>query len=1269
MALTEWMRGGLAVIAAVLLAGPAAMPARGDETTPNAPTEETPEPPDESPEPEPEPDTGDPVGTISGIVYDSATDVRVSCPDIDLVLRRAYGSWSIRDGALGHGWSHAYEWRLFESGDGTVKVYADADPEAGGGGKVHSFAATNASERAYDAAGYSFARLADGTRAVTSPAGTAYSFDGVGRLAAVSSWNGTRVSIERDATAGRVVRAVHDCGAALGFEYDGDGLLVRVTTPDPAAWVEYSYANRVLVSSDAQGNGGAAAVASAKRSLASAVRRDGPRAATNLYEYVVPPEAGVRLPRAVSERHPDVAARLAVDWIRPASPSTMAANAALDARRPVLASKTDANGVGTVYGYVRDDDAQSVRCAWTSMSGGLFEASLRFLRGETVELRPYAGGTAETRLRYDERERETERRTGSETRTLVYHESGDVAWEKVVNADTRASLVSAFVYDGRHRVTAFRRTFGDVPGPVARYEWDDFFGIPRRTVSPAGRVREWATNGFDVVVRGAEANDPRLVTTVHCSTNWRPMSAELPDGGRVLWERDDAGRVVRVARDGQPDARYSYDALGRVAAETRPGPDGPRATSYVRNARGRPLSVVRPDGTSEAFAYDGAGTRAVAHVDALGRTDVFEWGLGLPVHAGRVGADGATNRLWSVAHDPQLNVVSVTDPLGRRAETYVLDANERVVAATNLEGQALLRSYLVGDLVAAETRFDGTEVSYGYDSGGRLASADYPDAEVRLAWDADGLLLSASDVAGTVTNVRDAATGWLVLSRGVDGTDVRYAHSDGGAATSVVSAAGTTAHTLDAAGRRTRSASPAGTVSFARCPWSGLVSTATNANGLAAAFSRDAMERVTNVAWTAADGSPLGGMSCVRDALGRVVSRRVRMGDAVFDRAFAYDGLDRLAADGPMSYEYDAAGNRLSARGGAEGDVAYEYAPGDRLSSWTGGSCEWDAAGCATRIAHAGRPVLGLVWDGRRRLVSVSTNGVPAESYSYDALGRRVSTTTAEGTVRHVYDDRWQCVADLAGDGAVLRSYLWDEGVDRLLAVRAGGLEYAALTDAQGTVWGFSDGTDVVARWTYDAWGNVLSEEIAPSASALAGTRHRFHGRELSAATGLVHFRARWYDPLVGRWISKDPIRLHGGLNLYAFCADDPVNWIDPFGEAQVGSRSLNWPGNLLEPFAWIPGASLIMRLTNTFPEHQHIFYEDGKNIGWGGKGYMCKEDSSQYTFKRRKYRDEIIRKAVINVKKDWLTERWWGHGYHGLFHNCQDFVDAVLEEYERLCR
>ena len=64
----------------------------------------------------------------------------------------------------------------------------------------------------------------------------------------------------------------------------------------------------------------------------------------------------------------------------------------------------------------------------------------------------------------------------------------------------------------------------------------------------------------------------------------------------------------------------------------------------------------------------------------------------------------------------------------------------------------------------------------------------------------------------------------------------------------------------------------------------------------------------------------------------------------------------------------------------------------------------------------------------------------------------------------------------------------------------------------------------------------------------LATLRYRFQGREWSAATGLVHFRNRWFDCETGRWLSKDPIRLSGGLNLYAFCGNDPVNCTDSLG-------------------------------------------------------------------------------------------------------------------------
>ena len=293
---------------------------------------------------------------------------------------------------------------------------------------------------------------------------------------------------------------------------------------------------------------------------------------------------------------------------------------------------------------------------------------------------------------------------------------------------------------------------------------------------------------------------------------------------------------------------------------------------------------------------------------------------------------------------------------------------------------------------------------------------------------------------------------------------------------------------------------------------------------------------------------------------------------ASFDRVYSYDDFDRLVSDGDVAYTYDAAGNRMTRTENGE-TVTYTLGVGDRLASWTGGSYTHDIAGNVVRIGGGGRPTLDLSWNSRCQLVSVATNGAFAESYTYDALGRRVSTTTREGTTRHVYDDNWQVIADIDEQGNVIASYVWGEGIDNLLAVTIGNATYYALTDIQGTVWGYVDSqNNIVARWQYDAWGNVLSEHVAPSAAALARLRYRFQGREWSAATGLINFRMRWYDAKTGRWLSKDPIGLSGGLNLYAFCGGDSVNYRDPDGNVLIFAPAL-----MLPPVAVAAAAAIIV--------------------------------------------------------------------------------------------
>ncbi|OQB37083.1 MAG: tRNA3(Ser)-specific nuclease WapA precursor [Candidatus Latescibacteria bacterium ADurb.Bin168] len=111
---------------------------------------------------------------------------------------------------------------------------------------------------------------------------------------------------------------------------------------------------------------------------------------------------------------------------------------------------------------------------------------------------------------------------------------------------------------------------------------------------------------------------------------------------------------------------------------------------------------------------------------------------------------------------------------------------------------------------------------------------------------------------------------------------------------------------------------------------------------------------------------------------------------------------------------------------------------------------------------------------------------------------------------------------------------------------------YYYIKDHLGSVLALTDESGaLVESYSYDAWGRVLGvydgggAEIAESS---VGNRILWQGREYSWSTGLYYFRARWYDPVTGRWLSNDPIGILGGLNQYVFCANNSVNMADPRG-------------------------------------------------------------------------------------------------------------------------
>ncbi len=159
-----------------------------------------------------------------------------------------------------------------------------------------------------------------------------------------------------------------------------------------------------------------------------------------------------------------------------------------------------------------------------------------------------------------------------------------------------------------------------------------------------------------------------------------------------------------------------------------------------------------------------------------------------------------------------------------------------------------------------------------------------------------------------------------------------------------------------------------------------------------------------------------------------------------------------------------------------------------------------------------------------------------------------------------------------------------------------------------------------------------------------------------------MSFRARWYHAETGRWLSKDPIGIAGGLNLYVFCGSNPVNFVDPFGLFIFGSRPL-------KGLPWIPGGSSnpVDDYFNTEISHEHGFFEDvsGDNVGFGPDGRFNENPEGKgYRLDGKHYDDALMREALKNVQDGNYNLLGWGSGPKN---NCQDWADRLRAEYDRL--
>jgi RHS repeat-associated protein len=738
-----------------------------------------------------------------------------------------------------------------------------------------------------------------------------------------------------------------------------------------------------------------------------------------------------------------------------------------------------------------------------------------------------------------------------------------------------------------------------------------------------------------------------------------------PDGFSDCYYRDSIGQVTswvdRVGRKTQ----YSYLPTKKLASVTRylgsqavttrmdydklfnalkiTDPLNRVVESYQLDNQSRPVRVSNINSQTMEISYvTGDRVDAIKRFDGTTVSNTY-------TGDGWVGAVKYPDENVTFGYFKNGLLKTASNPTGTIAITY--NNAHQVLSVSNAVLKGLV-SYSVDGLgEATSTVWNGIGITRDYSAGEQLNYVKVPTGEVFLSYNGlNGLLAGISNAAGLSAeysyNSMDQVTG--IAWRNASGDVIRswaYTRNDVGFVTDVEKENGeisqyqydgldqlATAKQWNAAGEL---------LSDERFAYD-LAGNRTNKNssGVSVDYSQGSGDWLTSWKVTTTD---LVGSIDVYGVSSETIGTNNRYGSLYVSNDVAVtpdvDGTNfsvymlpvNLGTQKVVCAIRDMAGNM----GYATGTVF--------LSIVTNSLYSIDSAGCVTNIKYAGVQYSnnrGIKWDGQYRIKEVLTNGASCEKYGYDALGRRVITVSGGVTNFHVYDGL-NVLADTDATGGVLRVYGHGAGIDHLLTmtVYTSGMAktYYYLTDQLGSVHALADEVgNVVESYRFDAWGKVTGI-YDPNGNHLSesayGNRFLWQGREYSYRTELYYFRARWYDPVMGRWLSNDPIGISGGLNQYVFCGNNPVNFVDPYGLWAEEWAFWNPDSAVGRQFVSIGDAIGSTLARPFYPEGARTVWQEAVN----NSGQSLLDESCAGKGARRAYWGAIGVSAAANAAAGWM--------------------------------